>query len=51
MAPRWIVEEQERLTQVAEQDHIRQLRQKVDTAKAELSEALLQRENRIMTEE
>ena len=48
MAPKWIVEEQERLTQVAEQDHIRRLRRNVDTARAELSEALLQRENRIM---
>ena len=48
MTPKWVIEEQEKATQVAELDNIRRLRQNVDTAKAELSEALLQRENRMM---
>ena len=48
MAPKWIIEEQAKATQVAELDNIERLRRNVDTAKAELSEALLQRENRIM---
>lgn len=48
MAPKWIIDEQARLTRVAEQDHIRRLRQKVDTAKAELREAILKQQNMIM---
>lgn len=44
MAPKWIIEEQAKATQVAELDNIRRLRQKVDTAKAELSEAILKQQ-------
>ena len=48
MAPRWVIEEQEKATQVAELDNIKRLRQNVDMAKAELSKALLRQQNRTM---
>jgi hypothetical protein len=44
----WIIAEQKRLRDVAEQDNIKRLQRAVDTAKAELSEAQLERQNRIM---
>jgi hypothetical protein len=43
-----IRETQAKLRDRAERQNIERLRRNVDTAKAELSEALLQRENRIM---
>lgn len=44
-------EEQDRLRRVTERQNIERLQTAIDTAKAELREALLRRENRIMSQE
>ena len=45
----WTAQEQKRLDDVAERDNIKQLQKKVDMANAELREAQLKRQNRIMS--
>lgn len=44
-----IKREQKRLNEVAERDNIRRLQKKVDDANAELREAQLKRQNRVMS--
>lgn len=48
---RAVQEEQERLKRVAEHQNIQRLQAAVNTAKAELEEALLKRQNRMMSQE
>jgi hypothetical protein len=44
----WIAQEQKRINDDAERDNIRRLQRKVDEAEAELREAQLKRQNRVM---
>lgn len=45
----WTALEQKRLDEVAERDNIRRLQKKVGKAQAELKEAQLRRQNRVMS--
>lgn len=45
----WIMQEQERLNDVAERDNIRRLQKKVTDAQAELRKAQSKRQNRVMS--